>query len=55
MQGLDYLRDVRLKIHLEEKKTVFGLIFACIEFVIDWITPLKKETKDIIGTQIKPI
>ena len=41
MKGLDYLRDVRLKIHLEEKKNFFGLIIQCIEFVIDWITPLK--------------
>ena len=50
MKGLDYLRDIRLKIHLEEKKTVFGLIIQCIEFVIDWVTPLKNETKVIIAT-----
>lgn len=55
MKGLDYLRDVRLKIHLEEKKNFFGLIIQCIEFVIDWITPLKDQTKVIVATQIKPI
>jgi hypothetical protein len=55
MLGLDYLRDVRLKIHVEEKKTCVGVIIRCIEVVIDGLTPLKGQTKMIIGTQIKPI
>jgi len=47
MEGLDHIKNVRLKLLIEPEQTILGRIGSCIVGVFDSITPLKTELKVI--------
>lgn len=55
MKGLDFVNDVRLKIHVEESNTIIEILIDQLVKFFDGITPLKSQIKHIEGTQTKSI
>ena len=50
MKGLDYLRDFKLKLHINEEKKWYQRVGDFFVAIVDSIAPLKNEIKVIQGS-----